>query len=217
VLNAARRLGALVLVVAFAACTDDDASAPAAPDTASRPPASLSPPTTGEAPPTSTTGDLDTALSRFAAAYAPLPSVEPAATAPVDGGPVLRTVLAAADELDDASRAVVGRVVAPAGEPLADILADRRAPAALRSAARIVRAALDDYGGARGRPLSDDVTTTLLLLPYANRDGTHNFFSPRNVATAVPVGDGSRPYAECRIRINDSRPFTGPVRRSSAA
>jgi hypothetical protein len=209
-LNAARRLGALVLVVAFAACTDDDASAPAAPDTASRPPASLSPPTTGEAPPTSATGDLDTALSRFAAAYAPLPGIEPAAVTPVDGGPVLRAVLAATDELDEAQRDIVGRVVAPAGEPLDEILSDGQAPAQLQSAARVVRAALEAFGGARGRPFSNDVATTLVLLPYANRDGTHNFSSPRSIATAVPVGDGARPYAECRIRINDSRPLTRP-------
>jgi hypothetical protein len=210
--NAARRLGALALVVAFAACTDDDASGPTDPGPVSEPSASFSPPTTGTAPPadTGTGDDVDAALSRFAAGYAPLPGVEPAPEAPVDGGPVLRAVLAAADDLEPAQRAVIGRVVAPAGEPVDEILSDRRAPAQLRSAARIVRAALETFGGARGRPLSDDVATTLVLLPYANRNGTHNFSSPQSVATAVPVGDGARPYAECRIRINRGRRFTRP-------
>jgi hypothetical protein len=231
----ARRLGALVLV-ALAGCTDDDGGGgPTFPTTGDGPPAATSvpPPTTGVAPtttvggPTTTTplpvdrGDLgpldaalapdgtlelDAALSLFAAGYAPLPGVEPAPRAPIDGGPVLRTVLAAGDELGEEQQAVVARVVAPPGEPLDEVLADRRAEPRLRGAARVVRSALEAFGGARGRPLSDDVSITLLVLPYDNGDGTHNFSSRRSVATAIPFGDGTSPYAECRIRINADVP-----------
>jgi hypothetical protein len=148
---------------------------------------------------------LDAALSLFAAGYAPLPGVEPAPTAPIDGGPVLRTVLAAGDELSEEQRVVVGGLVDAPGEPLDEVLAHRTAERRLLAAARIARSALEAFGGTRGRPLSEDVSITLLLLPYDNGDGTHNFSSPRSAATAIPFGDGARPYAECRIRINADR------------
>ena len=58
-------------------------------------------------------------------------------------------------------------------------------------------------------------------LPYDNGDGTHNFSSPRSAATAIPFGDGSRPYTECRIRINADQRLDRRLRfadpRSSAA
>jgi hypothetical protein len=149
--------------------------------------------------------DLDTALSLFAAGYAPLPGVDPAAAAPADGGPVLRAVLAGINDLSDDQRAVVARVVAPAGQPVDEIVTDRRANPRLRAAARIVRAAAEAFAGERGRSLSDDITISALTLPYENGDGTHNFSSSRSVATAIPAGDGAVPYAECRIRINADR------------
>jgi hypothetical protein len=167
--------------------------------------------------------DVDAALRLFAAGYAPVPDVERARTAPIDGGPVLRTLLAEADELRDEQRALVARTVAPPGQPLGEVLSDEGANPRLRAAARTVRAAIESFGGERGRPLSDDVTVTFLILPYENDDGTHNFSSLKSIATAIPFGDGARPYAECRIRVNADRPldrrdgFADPAFVSSVA
>ena len=111
------------MLLALAACTDDDGGASSTlPTTAPDVSGSLPPATTALAPTTTVAGtatttplpvdtgdlgtldaavgadgtlELDAALSLFAAGYAPLPGVEPAPAAPIDGGPVLRTVLAA--------------------------------------------------------------------------------------------------------------------------
>jgi hypothetical protein len=204
---------ATLLVLAGAArCTNHDGTAGTtvttpAPSTPAPTEPTTSPPTTpGGTTPTPSPG-LDSALSQFAAAYAPLPRVERAPRVPLDGGPALRLLLAEIDRLGDRQRTVVARAVAPPGQALDDVLSARRTNPRLRAAARTARAAIDTFGGARGRPLSDDVRVTVLVLPYENGDGTHNFPSPTGIATAVPFGDGSRPYVECRIRVNADAPI----------
>ncbi len=208
------RIGAvaatLLVLAAAVGCTDDDGSATtpltvAAPATgATTEPSATTTTVTGSRP---TSLGLDTALGLFAAGYARVAGVKAARVAPADGGPVLRALLADVDQLSVPQRTVVARAVAPPGQPLGDVLSDRRANPRLRAAAKVARAAVDTFGGARGRSLSDDVKVTVLTLPYANGDGSHNFSSPGSIATAIPFGDGAVPYAECRIRVNADAPL----------
>ncbi len=223
-LERTRVVTATLLILAGAAgCTDDDGTAGStsvsvAPGVTGTPPQStISTTTTVDGSPPPTSLGLDTALRQFAAGYAPVPGVTPARSAPTDGGPVLRAVLAGIDELGARQRTVVARTAAPPGRPLDEVLALGGANPRLRAAARTARAAIDTFGGERGRSLSDDVTVTVLTLPYANGDGTHNFSSPRSVATAIPFGDGASPYAECRIRINADAPLDRREFMSSVA
>jgi hypothetical protein len=212
VLERTRVVVATLLVLAGAAgCTNEDGAADTtvttpAPATPAPTEPTVSPPTTPDGTTPIPSLGLDTALRQFAAAYAPLPHVERASRVPVDGGPALRLLLAEIDRLGDRQRTVVARAVAPPGQPLDDVLSARRANPRLRAAARTARAAIDTFGGERGRPLSDDVKVTVLALPYENGDGTHNFPSPTSIATAVPFGDGNRQYVECRIRVNADAP-----------
>ena len=213
-LERTRVVTATLLVLAGAAgCTDDDGAADTTSLTLSAPttgvttePSAATTTTVAGSTPTSSLG-LDTALGRFAAGYARMPGVTPARVAPADGGPVLRALLADLDQLSDRQRTVVARAVAPPGRPLDEALSDRGASPRVRAAAKIARAAIDTFGGERGRTLSDDVKVTVLTLPYSDGDGTHNFSSPGSVATAIPFGDGAVPYAECRIRVNADAPL----------
>jgi hypothetical protein len=205
----------LLILAGAAGCTNDDGTADTTTVTAAIPATgATTQPTVGTnttvsgSPPTPSLG-LDEALSLFAAAYARVPGVKPARPAPVDGGPVLRALLADVDRLGDRQRTVVARAVAAPGRPLDEVLSGRGANPRLRAAARTAREAIDTFGGERGRALSGDVKVTVLTLPYANGDGTHNFSSPRSIATAIPFGDGARPYVECRIRVNADAPLDG--------
>jgi hypothetical protein len=230
VLERIRVVTATLLILAGAAgCTSDGGNADTtsvgtdSPTTGATTGPPTNPTTTVDGSTPTTSLGLDTALSLFAAGYAPVPGVKPVGSAPVDGGPVLRALLADAAQLGDRQRTVVARAVAPPGQPLDEVLAERGANPRLRAAARTARAAVDTFGGERGRALSDDVKVTVLTLPYANGDGTHNFSSPESIATAIPFGDGARPYVECRIRVNADAPldrragFADPAFLSSVA
>jgi hypothetical protein len=224
VLERTRVVTATLLILAGAAgCTSDDGTAGttsvSGPPrvTGASPDSTIGTTTTVDGSPPPRSLGLDAALRQFAAGYAPVPGVTPARSAPVDGGPVLRAVLAGIDELGTRQRTVVARAAAPPGRPLDDVLAQRDANPRLRAAARTARGAVDTFGGARGRSLSDDVEVTMLTLPYANTDGTHNFSSPGSIATAIPFGDGANPYAECRIRINVDAPLDRRAFVSSVA
>ena len=212
-LERTRVVTATLLILAGAAgCTNDDGTAGTTTVTAAPATGATSQPTVGTttsaggSTPTTSLG-IDKALRLFAAGYARVPGVRPARHAAVDGGPVLRTLLADIDRLGDRQRTMVARAVAAPNQPIDEVLSERRVNPRLRAAAKTARAAVDTFGGERGRSLSDDVKVTVLTLPYENGDGTHNFSSPRSIATAIPFGDGGRPYVECRIRVNSDAPL----------
>ena len=214
------RIGVLLLALVVAACSGDESRrrhddrrrgvtsrrrspAPTTPTTIAAPTTSALPVAPGELgmldaalSPDGTLG-LEQALALVAAGYAPIPGVTPAATPLVDGGPALRTALAAGDDLREDQRAALAAITEPAGIPL------DQAPTAsprLAAAGGIVTAAFTSFTQAQAAALPADVRVTIVELPYDNGDGTHHFSSPQSHATALPLGDEADP--ECRIRVN---------------
>ncbi|MFV0309953.1 MAG: hypothetical protein ACK5OX_19665 [Desertimonas sp.] len=163
------------------------------------------------------TMDLAQALAIIAGSYRPLEGVTPLSTTIVDSGSALRTVVAHLDELPAEQRSGVLTIVDRPGRTAEQVATDT---GVIREAGTIVTYSSAVYAARLGADLPDDVAVTLVELPYENPDGTHNFASPAEIATAISwtaSTDGS--YDECRIRINQDaavgREFTSAVARET--
>lgn len=146
---------------------------------------------------------LPQALGIFAAQFAPLPGVSRIDAPAEAGAPALNVLLRSLKSLTPEQRDTVLRIVGPKGEPLA-------APGSSGKFVRprfgrfaddrsIVIGALDYFEPLVGEHIDRSIVS-IVEMPFANPDGTHNFSSPIEGAVTAWMEDGT-----CRIRVNSDR------------
>ena len=148
--------------------------------------------------------DIAGATALFAATFAPLPGVQPAAVPALDHDSMVLGVLSAhLDQLGDEHRDVIERIIGAPPAVQGFAASPESTPPGTRATVEHAISFFEDKLG-----ISVDVPVVIVGLPYANADGTTNFSGPGVGASAIGQYRGDR-YDHCLIRINLDTPRGG--------